>query len=57
MSFSGLHCFPQGRGFKQWTSNDTKALMKVYLPAIEAHVPAQMVHAVHDLIEFSYLVQ
>ncbi|KAI9566116.1 hypothetical protein HD554DRAFT_2040528 [Boletus coccyginus] len=27
-SFSGLHCFPEGQGFKQWTGNDSKALMK-----------------------------
>ena len=30
--------------------------MKVYLPAIEGHVPAKMVHTVHNLIKFSYLV-
>jgi hypothetical protein len=27
--FSGLRRFPKGRGFKQWTGNDSKALMKV----------------------------
>ena len=27
--FSGLRCFPQGRGFKQWTGDDSKAPMKV----------------------------
>ena len=31
--------------------------MKVYLPAIEGHVPAKMGRAVCDLIEFSYLVR
>ena len=31
--------------------------MKVYLRAIEGHVPATMVRAVRDLIEFSYLVR
>ncbi|KAI9441589.1 hypothetical protein H4582DRAFT_2110402 [Lactarius indigo] len=31
--FPGLRRFPQGRGFKQWTGDDSKALMKVYLPA------------------------
>lgn len=30
--------------------------MKVYLPAIEGHVPIRMVRAVCDIIEFSYLV-
>jgi hypothetical protein len=27
--FSGLHCFADGQGFKQWTGDDSKALMKV----------------------------
>ncbi|KAG2156780.1 uncharacterized protein EDB93DRAFT_1246971 [Suillus bovinus] len=27
-SFAGLRQFPQGRGFTQWTGNDSKALMK-----------------------------
>ena len=27
-AFGGLRYFPQGRGFKQWTGNDSKALMK-----------------------------
>ena len=27
--FSGLQRFPDGHGFKQWTGNDLKALMKV----------------------------
>jgi hypothetical protein len=28
-AFPGLRRFPQGRGFKQWMGNDSKALMKV----------------------------
>ncbi|KAJ7885314.1 hypothetical protein B0H14DRAFT_2338731 [Mycena olivaceomarginata] len=43
--FPGLRRFPEGRGFKQWTGDDSKALMKVYLPAIEGHVPPQMLRA------------
>lgn len=31
--------------------------MKVYLPAIESHVPADMVRAVRDLLDFCYLVR
>ena len=27
--FSGLQCFLQGRGFMQWTGDDSEALMKV----------------------------
>jgi hypothetical protein len=32
--FSGLRRFPQGRGFKQWTGDDSKALMKVRSPSL-----------------------
>lgn len=28
-SYPGLRRFPEGRGFKQWTGDDSKALMKV----------------------------
>ncbi|KAG1895801.1 uncharacterized protein F5891DRAFT_1130500 [Suillus fuscotomentosus] len=45
-----------GRGFKQWMGDDSKALMKVYLPAIEGHVPTDIVHAFCALLEFCYLV-
>ena len=55
--FSGLHRFPQGRGFKQWTGDDSKALMKVFLPAIEGLVPVEMVRCVHAFLEFCYLVR
>ncbi|THG98443.1 hypothetical protein EW026_g3743 [Hermanssonia centrifuga] len=33
-AFAGLRRFKQGRDFKQWTGDDSKALMKVYLPAV-----------------------
>ncbi|KAG0703375.1 hypothetical protein DFH29DRAFT_981942 [Suillus ampliporus] len=56
-SFSGLRRFPQGRGFKQWTGDDSKALMKVYLPAIEGHLPTDIVCAFRALLEFCYLVR
>ncbi|KAN0127920.1 hypothetical protein V8E53_014268 [Lactarius tabidus] len=55
-SFPGLRHFYQGRGFKQWTGDDSKGLMKVYLPAIAGHIPAKMVQAVAALINFCYLV-
>ncbi|KAG2095408.1 hypothetical protein BD769DRAFT_1631555 [Suillus cothurnatus] len=44
------------RGFSQWTGDDSKALMKVYLPAIEGHVPDNMVRAFRALLEFCYIV-
>jgi hypothetical protein len=56
-SFSGLHQFPQGHGFTQWTGNDSKALMKVYLPVIEGHMPDDVVWCFHAFLEFCYLVQ
>ncbi|KAG1865640.1 hypothetical protein C8R48DRAFT_772635 [Suillus tomentosus] len=56
-SFTGLRRFPEGRGFKQWTGDDSKALMKVYLPAIEGHLPQDIVRAFRALLEFCYLVR
>ncbi|KAF8258465.1 hypothetical protein EI94DRAFT_1780909 [Lactarius quietus] len=56
-SFPGLQHFHEGRGFKQWMGNDSKGLMKVYLPTIANHVPSAMVKAVAALIEFCYLVR
>ncbi|KAG1814794.1 hypothetical protein DFJ58DRAFT_850583 [Suillus subalutaceus] len=41
--FPSLCRFPQGRHFKQWTGDDSKALMRVYLPAIEGYVPEDVV--------------
>ncbi|KAG1813580.1 uncharacterized protein BJ212DRAFT_1447802 [Suillus subaureus] len=46
-----------GHDFKQWTGDDSKVLMKVFLPAIEGHVPGDMVRAFRALLEFCYLVQ
>ncbi|THH10643.1 hypothetical protein EW146_g8310 [Bondarzewia mesenterica] len=56
-SFPGLRRFPEGRGFKQWTEDDSKALMKVFLPAIVGHVPPQMVCAISTFMDFCYLVR
>ncbi|KAN0080179.1 hypothetical protein V8E55_009745 [Tylopilus felleus] len=56
-SFTSLQCFPQGRNFKHWTGNDSKALMKVYLPAIDGHVAPDMVRTVCAFLEFCYLVR
>jgi len=28
-TFAGLRQFPEGQGFKQWTGDDSRALMKV----------------------------
>ncbi|KIJ62072.1 hypothetical protein HYDPIDRAFT_95108 [Hydnomerulius pinastri MD-312] len=55
--FAGLRRFPQGRGFKQWTGNDSKALMKVYIAAIEGHVPSEIVRTFRAFLEFCYSVR
>ncbi|KAH9022851.1 hypothetical protein EDB84DRAFT_1589485 [Lactarius hengduanensis] len=49
--------FPEGRGFKQWTGDDSKALMKVYLPAIEGYVPNKMLYAVRAFLDFCYIAR
>ncbi|KAF8419962.1 hypothetical protein L210DRAFT_3615588 [Boletus edulis BED1] len=55
--FTGLQCFPQGRHFKQWTGDDSKALMKVYITAIKGYVPAEIVRTLRALLDFCYLVR
>ncbi|KAF8321908.1 hypothetical protein F5887DRAFT_904465, partial [Amanita rubescens] len=55
--FAGLRNFPQGRHFKQWTGNDSKALMKVFLPAINGLVPDEMVKAIAAFLDFCYIVR
>ncbi|KIO14690.1 hypothetical protein M404DRAFT_118735 [Pisolithus tinctorius Marx 270] len=55
--FPGLHQFPEGQGFKQWTGDNLKELMKIYLPAITGLVPDTMVHAIAAFLEFCYIAQ
>ncbi|KAG1813895.1 uncharacterized protein BJ212DRAFT_1447696 [Suillus subaureus] len=43
--------------FKQWTGDDSKALMKVYLPAIKGHVPQDVVHTFSAFLDFCYIVR
>ncbi|KAJ7163934.1 hypothetical protein C8R43DRAFT_1168740 [Mycena crocata] len=56
-SFPGLRRFPDGRDFSQWTGDDSKALMKVYVAAIAGHVPSEMVRCVSAFLDFCYLVR
>ncbi|KAG2090117.1 uncharacterized protein F5147DRAFT_748270 [Suillus discolor] len=56
-AFSGLRRFPQGRNFQQWTGDDSKALIKVYLPAIEGYVSVEIVRTFRAFLEFCYLVR
>ncbi|KIM55309.1 hypothetical protein SCLCIDRAFT_134966 [Scleroderma citrinum Foug A] len=55
-SFPGLHHFPQSCHFKQWTGDDSKALMKVYLPAIEGHLPQGVISTFCAFLKFCYTV-
>ncbi|TFK84740.1 hypothetical protein K466DRAFT_496044 [Polyporus arcularius HHB13444] len=55
--FPGLRRFPHGRKFDQWTGDDSKALMKVYISAIRGLVPAKMVQCVAALLDFAYLAR
>ncbi|RPD69767.1 hypothetical protein L226DRAFT_548054 [Lentinus tigrinus ALCF2SS1-7] len=55
--FSGLRHFHEGRGFKQWTGDDSKALMKVYLPAIDGLLPSDVVLTIRYFVEFCYLAR
>ncbi|KAI5986491.1 hypothetical protein EDD15DRAFT_2389856 [Pisolithus albus] len=55
--FPGLRRFPDGRGFSQWMGDDSKALMKVYIPAIEGHVPSDIVRTFRAFLEFCYIVR
>ncbi|KAG1896024.1 uncharacterized protein F5891DRAFT_1130403 [Suillus fuscotomentosus] len=56
-SFPGLCRFPEGRCFKQWTGDDSKALMKVYIPAIVEYVSPQLVECLSAFLNFCYLVR
>ncbi|KAJ6609182.1 hypothetical protein B0H10DRAFT_2438684 [Mycena sp. CBHHK59/15] len=56
-SFPGLRRFPDGRDFSQWTGDDSKALMKVYLAAIAGHVPPEMAKTIAAFLDFCYLVR
>ncbi|KAI0004449.1 hypothetical protein BJV74DRAFT_875685 [Russula compacta] len=54
--FLGLQQFPDGCDFAQWTGDDSKALMKVYLAAIAGHVPSEMVQCLAAFLDFCYIV-
>ncbi|KAG2358511.1 hypothetical protein BDR07DRAFT_1294765 [Suillus spraguei] len=56
-AFAGLQLFPEGRGFKEWTGDDSNALMNVYIPAIKGHVPSEMVQALQALLDFIYIAR
>ncbi|KAJ7874543.1 hypothetical protein B0H14DRAFT_3083419 [Mycena olivaceomarginata] len=53
--FPGLRRFPDGRDFSQWTGDDSKALMKIYIAAIAGYVPSGMVKCLSAFMDFCYL--
>ncbi|RDX41934.1 hypothetical protein OH76DRAFT_1475557 [Lentinus brumalis] len=55
--FPGLRHFKQGRNFKQWTGDDSKGLMKIYLSAIYGLVPDDMVRAIAAFLEACYIAR
>ncbi|KAF8956155.1 hypothetical protein BDZ97DRAFT_1672008 [Flammula alnicola] len=55
--FPKLRRFPHGRRFKQWTGDDSKALMKVYIAAICGHVPDDMVRTFSAFLDVCYLAR
>lgn len=50
--FAGLRRFPEGRGFKQWTGDNSKALMLVCLPAIAGLIPEGILRAFSAFLDF-----
>ncbi|KAH9029569.1 hypothetical protein EDB85DRAFT_2074436 [Lactarius pseudohatsudake] len=55
--FPGLRWFPDGRDYKQWTGDDSKALMKVFLAAIAGYVPSVMVHCIAAFMDACYIAR
>ncbi|KAI0067055.1 hypothetical protein BV25DRAFT_1912390 [Artomyces pyxidatus] len=56
-AFPGLRRFPEGRNFQQWTGDDSKALMKVFLPALAGYVPDEMIRCISSFLNFAYLAR
>ncbi|TRM58162.1 hypothetical protein BD626DRAFT_408644 [Schizophyllum amplum] len=56
-SFPNLRRFPEGRDFTQWTGDDSKALMRVYLAAIAGHVPMEMCQCFSSFLDFCYIAR
>ncbi|KAF8264616.1 hypothetical protein EI94DRAFT_1772597 [Lactarius quietus] len=54
--FSGLHWFPDGCDYQQWTGDNSKALMMVFLPAVAGYIPSMMVHSISAFMD-AYTVE
>ncbi|EKM77823.1 hypothetical protein AGABI1DRAFT_101528 [Agaricus bisporus var. burnettii JB137-S8] len=53
--YAGLRRFSEGRDFEQWTGDDSKALMKVYIAAIAGYVPPKMVQCMSAFMNTCYI--
>ncbi|KAH8982140.1 hypothetical protein EDB86DRAFT_3086452 [Lactarius hatsudake] len=55
--FPGLRRFPDGRDYQQWTGDDSKALMKVFLAAITGYIPSVMVCCIAAFMDACYIAR
>ncbi|KAJ7017983.1 hypothetical protein C8F04DRAFT_978189, partial [Mycena alexandri] len=55
--FPGLRRFPDGRDFNQWTGDDSKALMKIYLGAVAGYLPSDMLKCLSAFMDVCYLLR
>ncbi|TFK17359.1 hypothetical protein FA15DRAFT_683552 [Coprinopsis marcescibilis] len=53
--YPGLRRFKDGRDFAQWTGDDSKALMKVYIGSIKGYVPDEMVQCLSAFMNACYI--
>ncbi|KAI9430611.1 hypothetical protein H4582DRAFT_2113755 [Lactarius indigo] len=53
--FPGLRRFKDGRDYQQWTGDNSKALMKVFLAAIAGYVPSAMVRCIAAFMDACYI--
>ncbi|KAJ7232104.1 hypothetical protein C8J57DRAFT_1533270 [Mycena rebaudengoi] len=55
--FPGFCRFPDGRDYNQWTGDNSKALMKIYLSTVAGYLPSDMIRCLTTFMDFCYLVQ
>ncbi|KZP25615.1 hypothetical protein FIBSPDRAFT_733491 [Athelia psychrophila] len=56
-AFPGLRRFPHGRRFKQWTGDDSKALMKVYITALVGYMPSEIIKCFSSFMDACYIAR
>ncbi|KIJ98505.1 hypothetical protein K443DRAFT_9104 [Laccaria amethystina LaAM-08-1] len=55
--YPGLRRFPDGHDYNQWTGDDSKALMKVFLAAIAGYLPSSMVQCISAFMNACYITR